>query len=383
VKVGLLCENYFPTLGGEQEHLLHLRRHLECPRDGARPAEVRIITPHPAIGDEWYGPTDDAHVLRPATAVRIQAEGTTAQATVTPRAAWALKRLFARERFDLLHVHAPCDLGLPAWALWTFDGPIVGTLHSYFRPMGFRALAAPWYRYAMRRLTRVIAVSEAARNAMSRYADFDCTIIENGVDVAAFSGGTPIGRFADGMLNILMLGRLEPRNGVDVVIDAFARLAGRHAGIRLLLAGDGPYRPRYERQVRRLPAGIARRIEFLGAVWRERPDLYASAHCFALAARQTSFSILLLEALSAGLRVAALPGEGTSQAGPHWGLAEMAASDSAQDYADALARALVPMTPRDASRAREMATLFDWSRIVTRIRGVYEEALHGTYAAAS
>ena len=44
MKVGILCENYFPTLGGEQEHILNLRRHLECPGDGSPPvvAEVRL-----------------------------------------------------------------------------------------------------------------------------------------------------------------------------------------------------------------------------------------------------------------------------------------------------------------------------------------------------
>ena len=51
VKVGILCENYFPTLGGEQEHIFNLRRHLESPRDGSAPVDVRIIVPHVAYDD--------------------------------------------------------------------------------------------------------------------------------------------------------------------------------------------------------------------------------------------------------------------------------------------------------------------------------------------
>ena len=35
-------------------------------------------------------------------------------------------------------------------------------------------------------MTRVIAVSESARDTMARYAHFDCTIIGNGVDCDAF-----------------------------------------------------------------------------------------------------------------------------------------------------------------------------------------------------
>lgn len=373
MKVGILCENYFPTLGGEQEHILNLRRHLEAPRDGSAPVDVRIIVPRVAC-DVWRGPSDDDHVLRPAHSIRIHGEGSASQITITPSAFGALGQLFARERFDLLHIHAPCDIGLPAWALWTFDGPIVGTLHSYFTHTRKRNLVAPWYRYVMGRMTRVIAVSQSARDAMARYARFDSTIIGNGVDCDAFQAGRPIARFADGMTNILSVARLEPRNGIDVVIDAFALLARDQPGLRLLLAGEGPDRPRYEAQVGRLPSSIAARVVFLGPVWEERADLYASARCFALGARTASFSILLLEALAAGLRVAALPGQGTSRAGDHWSLAEMARSDTPEAYADALQRALAPATPDEVARAHAMARRHDWSVMVPRIRRVYEDA---------
>ncbi len=374
MKVGILCENYFPTLGGEQEHILNLRRHLESPSDGAAPVDVRIIVPHVAH-EVWRGPRDDEHVIRAAHSVRIHGEGSASQITITPSAHAALKRIFARERFDLLHIHAPVDIGLPAWALWTFDGPIVGTIHSYFTHTRKRNLVAPWYRYVMRRLTRVIAVSESAREAMARYARFKCTIIGNGVDCDAFQSGRPLPRFADGMTNILSVARLEHRNGIDVVIEAFARLARDQPQLRLLLAGEGSGRVAYEARVGRLPLAIASRVVFLGAVWQERADLYASAHCFALAARKASFSILLLEALAAGLAVAALPGEGTSGAGEHWSLAKMARSDSPEDYADALQRALAPPAPEAVARARAMARRHDWRLIVPQIRRVYVDAL--------
>ena len=374
MKLGILCENYFPTLGGEQEHIFNLRRHLESPADCSDPVDVRIIVPHVTY-DVWHGPPDDPHVLRPAHSIRIHGEGSASQATITPAAYGALRRLFARERFDLLHIHAPVDLGLSAWALWTFDGPIVGTIHSYFTHTRKRNLLTPWYRYVMRRMTRVIAVSESARDAMRRYARFDSTVIGNGVDCDAFQRGRPLARFADGFTNILSVARLEPRNGIDVIIDAFARLARDQPRLRLLLAGEGPSRAQYEAQVGRLPAPIASRVLFLGAVWQERPDLYASAHCFALGARKASFSILLLEALAAGLRVAALPGEGTSRAGDHWSIAEMSASETPEAYADALQRALAPSTPESIARARAMARRYDWSVVVPKIRRVYEEAL--------
>jgi phosphatidylinositol alpha-mannosyltransferase len=265
VKVGLLCENYFPTLGGEQEHLLHLRRQLEHPRDGSPPIDVRIIVPRVHY-DTWRGPADDASILRAAPSVRIHGYGSASEATLTPRAGLALRRIFARERFDLLHVHAPCDIGLPGWALLAYDGPIVGTLHSYFAHIPIRTVLAPYYRWVMGRMTKVIAVSEAARDTIRRYARFESTVIPNGVDCGAFARGRPMARFSDGKINVLSVARLEARNGIDIVIDAFALLARERADIRLLLAGDGPLRVRYEAQVAGLPPAVAARIVFLGAV---------------------------------------------------------------------------------------------------------------------
>lgn len=374
MKVGLLCENYFPTLGGEQEHLFNLRRHLERPRDGSPPVDVRIIAPEVAY-EAWHGPADDGGVLRPARSLRIHGYGSASEATLTPRAWFALRRIFARERFDLLHVHAPCDIGLPGWALLAYDGPVVGTIHSYFTHIPARTLLAPYYRWVMRRMTKVIAVSEAARDTIGRYAHFESTVIPNGVDCDAFAAGRPIPRFDDGTINLLSVARLEERNGIDVIIDAFGQVAAERPDVRLLLAGDGPLRGQYEAQAAGLAREVSGRIVFLGPVWEERANLYASARGFVLAARKASFSILLLEALAAGLRVAAIPGEGTSSAGSHWSLAEMAASQSAGDLASAIRRTLEPVAADYVSRAHAMARQFDWSVIVPRIRRVYDEAL--------
>jgi phosphatidylinositol alpha-mannosyltransferase len=374
VKVGLLCENYYPTLGGEQEHLFNLRQHLERPRDGSPPVEVRIIAPRVAH-DSWHGPPDDGAILRPARSLRIHGYGSASEATLTPAALFALRRLFARERLDLLHIHAPCDIGLPGWALLTYDGPIVGTLHSYFTHIPIRTALAPYYRWVMGRMTKVIAVSEAARDTIGRYARFDCTLIPNGVDCDAFARGRPLPRYRDGAVNLLSVARLEERNGIDLIIDAFARLASERDDIRLLLAGDGPLRAQYEAQSARLGPAISQRILFLGAVWEERADLYASASCYVLAARKASFPILLLEALAAGLRVAAIPAEGTGGTSEPWTIAEMAASQSASDLSQAMARALTPQPGDYVARARAMARRFDWSEVVPRIRRVYDDAI--------
>jgi glycosyltransferase involved in cell wall biosynthesis len=66
-------------------------------------------------------------------------------------------------------------------------------------------------------------------------------------------GGQPLAAFA---------GRLVPKKGVDVLLDAMAQVRRRVPEARLLIAGDGPERSRLEHQARRL--GIAPAVEFLG-----------------------------------------------------------------------------------------------------------------------
>ena len=84
----------------------------------------------------------------------------------------------------------------------------------------------------------------------------------------------------------------------------------------------------------------------------------------------------LLEALAAGVRIAALPAEGpTSWQDNQWSLADIAASQSPDAYAHSLRRALAPSSITDVERARAMARRYAWTEIVPRIRRVYADAI--------
>src|SRR4030095_14232102 len=109
--------------------------------------------------------------------------------------------------------------------------------------------------------------------------------------------------------------RLERRNGPEIAIQAFNQIGASLPDVRLLVAGDGPMRAELEAQI--APA-LRDRVEFIGAVYDERPQILASSSLFLLPARAVGFSIMVLEAFAAGLPVVALPGLGTDRAGDHW-----------------------------------------------------------------
>jgi phosphatidyl-myo-inositol alpha-mannosyltransferase len=366
LRVGIVAESYFPSLGGIQEHVRHLRNHLR-----RRGVEVTILTGRPALAAA-PGPEDaEQGVVRVGRARTFGTGGTFMQATLGPRAAYNFCRALRRGQFDLLNIHGPCDVGLPFWALATFRGPKVLTLHNAdFPDARWRHWVAPYYRWVFHRAAAVIAVSEATAQSMRRYADFASTIIPNGVDVAHWRASPSPAYVRPGTRNLVYLGRLEERNGPEVAIAAFCRIAPSLPDVRLLVAGDGPMRQALQADV---PESLRGRVEFLGAVYDQRPELLASSSVFLLPARAVGFSIMVLEAFAAGLPVVALPALGADRAGEHWSNVVVARDDSVQAFADAVLDTLRQDQSERIARGRAIADAFDWAKIGDRILDVYQQ----------
>jgi glycosyltransferase involved in cell wall biosynthesis len=96
---------------------------------------------------------------------------------------------------------------------------------------------------------------------------------------------------------LLAVGRLTPQKGMDVLVDAFARVAAEIEDVELWIAGSGPD----EASLRRLALdlGVAGRVRFLGHV-KNVHELMFHARVFVLASRYEGFPNVLLEALAAG-----------------------------------------------------------------------------------
>ena len=359
-----MAESYYPNLGGIQEHVLHLRNLLE--RQGV---EVTILTGRQAPSAA-PGPRDaERSVVRVGRARTFSTGGTFTQATIGPGAIYNFHRALRQGKFDVLNIHGPCDPGLAFMGLSMFRGPKVLTLHNAkFPDARWRHWVAPYYRWVFRRAAAVIAVSEAASQTLGRYADFQSTIIPNGID-GPYWRARPSSRYLKpGMRNLVYLGRLEARNGPEVAIEAFSRIARTLPDVRLLMAGDGPMRDGLQARV---PAELRGRVDFLGAVYDERPELLASSSVFLLPARAVSFSIMVLEAFAAGVPVVALPALGSDRAGDHWSNVVMARDDSDVAFGDAVVETLQRDQGERIARGRAIADAFDWTRVGTRILDVF------------
>jgi glycosyltransferase involved in cell wall biosynthesis len=100
---------------------------------------------------------------------------------------------------------------------------------------------------------------------------------------------------------VLFVGRLIWKKGVDLLLEAVARLAEKQR-IWVLLLGDGPERARLQRQAGEL--GIAPWVKFLGFQQpRELPRFYAAGDVFVLPSRTEPWGVVVVEALASGLPV--------------------------------------------------------------------------------
>lgn len=103
---------------------------------------------------------------------------------------------------------------------------------------------------------------------------------------------------------IVSVAHLQPRKAPEVLLNAFARIAGEFPGTDLEFVGEGPLRARLEERVRR--ANLTSRVRLLGVRSHEEAlRLIASARIMALASRREPFGLVVAEAMQAATPVVA------------------------------------------------------------------------------
>jgi phosphatidylinositol alpha-mannosyltransferase len=179
--------------------------------------------------------------------------------------------------------------------------------------------------------------------------------------------------------SIVFVGRFDPRNGVDTMIQAHQLLfAERGPSVHLIVVGDGPLRPYYERMV----SDAARPyVHFAGRLNRSRPNYLVTGDVFCTPCDRASFGMVLLEAMSCGRAVAASRISGFQllmEDGRQGYLVHPA--KSAERFATALARLLDddPGRERMAAEGRRTALeRYAWPRVGAQLENYYADLTAG------
>jgi phosphatidylinositol alpha-mannosyltransferase len=374
VKIGFVSPYDWSYEGGVRSHIMQLADELE--RMGHA---TGIITS--ATGEKGRRP--EPKVTKLGWAVPIPWNGSIARIAVSPLLARQTRAVLEREQFDVIHLHEPLAPALPITTLHVLGGlntVSVGTFHA-FAPNNL--ISMPRLAYAcgravlrryFNRLNGHIAVSPAAYQFASHYFPGDYQIIPNGVDLHRFSvQAEPLPQFVDGKLNILYLGRIEPRKGLKYLLHAIPQIRASHPNTRFIIGSDGPQRARYEQLVRQHGWPD---VVFTGRVPDdELPRYYASCDLFcAPSTGSESQGVVLLEAMASSKPVVASNIDGYRDVIRDGIDGLLVAPRNSEALAGAICRLLGDATLRATMgvSGREHAGEFSWPRIASRIVDYYQ-----------
>jgi phosphatidylinositol alpha-mannosyltransferase len=369
VKVGIVVPYSWSFWGGVLEHADHQARALH-----GLGVEAKLIVGHDPPGrltkllhpkEGRHAPPPD-YVLPVGRSVIVPANASLPNLVLSPPAMLRMKRIFARERFDVIHVHEPLAPVLSAFALLVADGPSVATVHAAGERLGWYPMGNVFWGIAARRADRLIAVSEAAKRSAEPFLGGPFEVIPNGIVLPVRSDAGD----RDG--NVVFIGRNEQRKGLQVLLRAWPRVAER-TGARLRVVGADPLSVRW----------LARRegfsldaVDLLGGLYEDELnwELERASLLAAPALGGESFGMVLTRAFASATPAVASDIEG---------YAAVATPESAvlvpPGDADALATALIELLEDEPRRrrlgegARKVAERYSWEPIARRLLSIYEE----------
>ncbi|MEX2587423.1 MAG: glycosyltransferase family 4 protein [Actinomycetota bacterium] len=347
MKVGMVCPYDWSYPGGVRSHIVGLVGALR-----RRGIEVEIIAPA----------TDrEPDIFAAGRTVGIPYNGSVARLCLSPRANSLIKRRLEQGDLDLVHIHEPFSPSVSVLTLTNARIPAVATFHaSADRSIAYQ-VAKPLLRPLAGKIAVRIAVSGAAERLVGSYFPGEFRRIPNGIEQKRFAEAVPA-ELGDKPF-VLFVGRPERRKGLDVAVEAVARVR-KHLDVDLVAVGP-------------TPADVPEWVRALGKVDQsELPRIYRAARVFCAPSLEgESFGIVLVEAAAAGTPVVCsdLAGyqEAAAGAALHVPVGDVGAT------ADALLSVLQDpaLAERLVVRGHRRAAALDWDALVDDVTGCYRSAV--------
>lgn len=236
---------------------------------------------------------------------------------------WWVKRIYAIEKPDLVHVHSPVPYLPDVAALAAKDIPVVLTFHSGSMLKGIwhiDTLIALYEKIFLRKLfsraNAVVAISrEYARRVFPQFEN-KTYFIPTGVDLKRFTK-TPLPETEV----VTYVGRIEHHSswkGIEELIQAMAIVIKDRPQVSLELVGGGDALEHYRERVAAL--GIAESVKFSGPqIGENLVEAYQRSSVVVLPSTSDAeaFSIVLVEAMASGRPIIGTSIGGTPQVIEH------------------------------------------------------------------
>jgi phosphatidyl-myo-inositol alpha-mannosyltransferase len=371
VKVGIVVPYSYSFWGGVLEHADHQTRALH-----ELGVDAKLIVGHDPPGrlTKLLHPKEGRHtpppdyVLPVGRSVIVPANASLPNIVLSPPAMLRMRRIFARERFDVLHVHEPLAPVLSAFALIVGKCPAVATCHAA-GSLAWYPLGKVMWGIAAERIDYRIAVSEAARRSAEPYVGGPFEVIPNGIALPQrFDPGNRDG-------NVVFIGRNEQRKGLHVLLRAWHAVAAQ-TGARLRVVGADPLSVRW---LARREGFSLDRVDLLGGLYEEEltAELEQASVLAAPALGGESFGMVLTRAFACATPAVASDIEGYAAVATAKSAVLVPPGDS-----DGLAAALIGVLSDEPRRralgaeARKVAERYSWEPIARRLLEIYEGLVH-------
>jgi len=304
MKIGLVLDTTLDSNAGVQQYFKGLARYLLSKKH-----KVKFLVPPSKDKGEFKG-----NIISFGREITVKGNANTIK-TVFKTSRRRIRNILGKEEFDVIHISSPFSPFLGAKILRNANCPVVSTYlvygrNSFYRLAGF-FLSMLMYR-VYKKIDKYIAPSFAAKKEAEFTMPGKYEVIPIGVDTTDYSPKVkPIEKYNNKTFNILFIGRLEKRKGVDYLIKAYKVVKDDYPNTRLIIVGKGPMREDLDKLVSDLDLND---VEFTGYIdEKDKPRYYATADiCVFPAIYGESFGVVLIEAMASGKPTIAFRNEGYS-----------------------------------------------------------------------
>ena len=214
MKILIVADDFYPHTGGVPEHMLYL---WQCLRKMGHDAMILA----PSFGNNY--PYVDKSIVRMGRGVLIPKNRSFSVLNLGfITIPWKLRRFLAKENFDIIHIHGPLSPVLPYYVLKYSHTNNFVTFHAAHDDSLGYLLWEPVLEQYFRKISGLIAVSEVARDSISKYFPGNYRLIPNGIDTNRFRPDVETMPYLDKFSpKILFVGRFEPRKGLKYLLQLF------------------------------------------------------------------------------------------------------------------------------------------------------------------
>ena len=215
-----------------------------------------------------------------------------------------IRELVRSTQADIVHAHGYKADTYTWCALRRSATPLLSTCHNWLDNSRLLRAYGIVDRRVLRSFAAVVAVSQEIRSRLlqSGVSQNHISVIANGVDTRSFQQDRSMEPDRTRPLTVGLVGRLSNEKGVDLFLQAAAKVSKELPETRFIIFGEGPDRTALEDLIDRLNL---KQLVSLPGRRDDMPAVYASLDVLVSASRQEGLPISLLEAMASGLPIVA------------------------------------------------------------------------------